>query len=93
MKPRSRKLMTSAVIAIMMAVFWYGLIRFRDSPISLRKDGTYRGKFNHLHTKEDFEEFNTWETANNVVFPGGMIAVLLLNREEFLKQSASRAAR
>jgi hypothetical protein len=88
MKAGFRKLMTYAVLAIMISVFGYGTVRFWDAPISFRADGTYRGKQGQIHTKEDFDQFSLWEDTM-VLWPGGMIVLFLLNKDYFSSKKRS----
>lgn len=62
-------LLLKFVFTITLIWFFWGVIKFPDSPIQLCGDNVYCGKQGQHHTKEDFEEFKLWGIGNFVAFP------------------------
>jgi hypothetical protein len=78
-----KKLITTClgiVLAVMISLFIYGIVRYPDSPIHLGKDGFYVGKQGQLHTEKEYKEFMTWQTCLFYIWPIGMITLFILNK-------------
>jgi hypothetical protein len=67
-----------AVIGAGMAlVFAYGVFLYPDAPIKTCSSG-YCGKYGRAHTAAEFDDFMRWEHALFVVWPAGVVALVLL---------------
>jgi hypothetical protein len=72
----------SIVIATMMGIlFIYGLIRFPDAPLHVCGDNGYCGKQGQPHTQNEFEAFELWQNTLFWVWPIGIVALYILNRD------------
>jgi len=72
-------------------VFLYIMTRFPDNPIhkcepsrnyalKVHSDG-YCGKQGQPHTEEDYHAFQTWQTTLFIIWPIGIVALGILQRE------------
>jgi hypothetical protein len=74
----------SIVIAIMMGIlFAYGLIRYPDAPLHPCAEHGFCGKQGQAHTQQEFEGFDRWQNTLFWVWPIGMAALYILNRDRF----------
>jgi hypothetical protein len=80
-KRRWRRNASIAVAAIMGMLFVYGLIRFPDAPLHPCGDHSYCGKQGQPHTQKQFEDFEIWQNTFFWVWPIGLIALYVLNRD------------
>jgi hypothetical protein len=75
---------TSYVVAAMMgALLIYGLSRYPDAPLQACNDHSYCGKQGQPHTQSQFEAFEIWQNVLFWVWPIGMLALYVLNRDRF----------
>jgi hypothetical protein len=74
----------AAIGAAMLASLAYSTTRWPDSPIKActgrQSVGYYCGKQGQLHTYEEFEEYQRFDTALFIGWPLGMICMVLLYR-------------
>jgi hypothetical protein len=79
---RRRRRNASAVIGtIMLILFVYGLVRFPDAPLHTCVDHGYCGKQGQPHTQREFEAFEIWQNTLFWIWPIGMVALYVLNRD------------
>jgi hypothetical protein len=72
----------SIIIAAMMGIlFVYGLIRFPDAPLNSCGYHSYCGKQGQSHTQKQFEDFEVWQNTLFWVWPIGLVALYILNRD------------
>jgi len=72
-----------AIFATMFAVLIYGAIFYPDAPIQECRAGTgYCGKHNEVRTAADYEAFKRWETGLLIVWPIGMLFLLILSSKK-----------
>jgi hypothetical protein len=82
MKKRTRGMLAKIIGCAMFAVFFYGLIRFPDSPIHRSADGHFIGKQGQPRTLQDYQAFAAWEKLLFCIWPLGMLLVFWLNRDD-----------
>jgi hypothetical protein len=81
----------SIVIAIMMGIlFGYGLIRFPDAPLQSCGDHSFCGKQGRPHTQQEFEAFEFWQNTLFWVWPVGILALYILNRDRIRSRPRRR---
>ena len=77
-----RRRNTSYFVAAMMGILLiYGVIRFPDAPLQACSDHGYCGKQGQPHSRRQFEEFEIWQNTLFWVWPIGMLALYVLNRD------------
>src|SRR6266404_9241734 len=64
---------------VMVVLFVYGLIRYPDLPIRECPSG-YCGRQGQPHTAAEYNAFSIWQTTLFIVWPIGMLIMLLLQR-------------
>ena len=64
---------------VMVVLFAYGLIRYPDLPIRECPSG-YCGRQGQPHTAAEYNAFSIWQTTLFIVWPIGMLMMLLLQR-------------
>src|SRR5258707_15532677 len=64
---------------VMVVLFVYGLIRYPDLPIRECPSG-YCGRQGQPHTAAEYNAFKIWQTTLFIVWPIGMLTLLLLQR-------------
>ena len=64
---------------VMVVLFVYGLIRYPDLPIRECPSG-YCGRQGQPHTAAEYNAFSIWQTTLFIVWPVGMLIMLLLQR-------------
>ena len=64
---------------VMIVLFVYGLIRYPDLPIRECPSG-YCGRQGQPHTAAEYNAFSIWQTTLFIVWPIGMLIMLLLQR-------------
>jgi hypothetical protein len=80
-KTRWRRNASYAVATVMGIVFIYGLIRFPDAPLQACGNHGYCGKQAQPHSQGEFEDFEIWQNTLFWVWPSGLLALYLLNRD------------
>ena len=64
---------------VMVVLFVYGLIRYPDLPIRECPSG-YCGRQGQPHTAAEYNAFKIWQRTLFIVWPIGMLIMLLLQR-------------
>ena len=64
---------------VIIVLFVYGLIRYPDLPIRACASG-YCGRQGQPHTAAEYNAFSIWQTTLFIVWPIGMLIMLLLQR-------------
>src|SRR6476620_9007383 len=67
------------IALVMVVLFVYGLIRYPDLPIRECPSG-YCGRQGQPHTAAEYNAFSRWQTTLFIVWPIGMLTLLLLQR-------------
>jgi predicted secreted protein len=67
------------IALVMVVLFVYGLIRYPDLPIRDCPSG-YCGRQGQPHTAAEYNAFKIWQTTLFIVWPIGMLIMLLLQR-------------
>jgi predicted secreted protein len=67
------------IALVMVVLFVYGLIRYPDLPIRECPSG-YCGRQGQPHTAAEYNAFKIWQTTLFIVWPIGMLIMLLLQR-------------
>ncbi|MCC6327842.1 MAG: hypothetical protein IT174_04945 [Acidobacteria bacterium] len=70
------------VFAFTVAFFFYGIVRFPDSPIQPCGEALYCGKQGQSRTPEDFRAYKQWKTVNMIAFPLMFLLILANKRIE-----------
>jgi len=76
-----RQAIAGVIMVSMLCFFFYGVVRFPDSPIHPCEEHQYCGKQGQPHTYNDFKAFTFWQTTCLYTWPVGLLAVFLLNRK------------
>ena len=79
-RQKMRERLAGGVALTLILVFVYGLVRFPDQPIHRCPGASdlYCGKQFRIHSADDFEAYETWNTVLLTAWPLGMIALALL---------------
>ena len=88
-RPRARKtarLLLSLYIAVAVAHFFYGIVRFPDSPIKPCGEQHFCGKQGQPRTEVEYHAFNRWNTLMIWSWPLVLVASVGVNR---LKNSSA----
>jgi hypothetical protein len=80
-KRRWRRNASIVIATAMGLLFAYGLIRFPDAPLHVCSDHGYCGKQGQPHTQKEFENFDLWQNTLFWVWPIGVLALYILNRD------------
>jgi len=78
-----RQILAACVVTVMMATFVYGLVLFPDAPVKKcinGQPGDYCGRHGLHYTATDYATFETWQTTLFVVWPVGLLALVILLR-------------
>jgi hypothetical protein len=75
---RLKRLATGCILAVMIAWFVGGAIRFPDPPMRPCGIG-YCGKLGSFHTESDYRLYRIWSQILLLGWPTGMGALILLN--------------
>ncbi len=74
-----RKTASATISAIMLVIFFYGILRFPDGPIHPCGINRYCGKQGQPHTLQQYRAFKSWETTFVYIWPVGLLSLWLLN--------------
>lgn len=67
------------ITAVMLVIFFYGLIRYPDAPIKpCAVASGFCGKQNQARTLAEYEAFKRWETLLMICWPIGTVALIAL---------------
>jgi hypothetical protein len=78
-----RSIARAIVSAVMLVLFAYGASRFSDGPIGTCGSGYCSTRHPHLpHTAADYRAYKAWEMTILIVWPLGLTALFLLQREK-----------
>jgi hypothetical protein len=78
---KKRALLSALVGVIMSSLFFYGWFKYPDAPIHACAGPTgYCGKQGQQHTLVEYQWFSVWQTSLFLIWPFGMLALFLLNR-------------
>jgi hypothetical protein len=78
-----RTTVTCLVLAYMLTLFGYGLVKYPDAPLHPCSSAGYCGKQGQPHGMEQYERFRSWQAAFEWSWPIGMLALYLLNQGKF----------
>jgi hypothetical protein len=80
-KDQAPALLRMLIGVMLIGVLVYGVFEFPDAPYSPCHGATgYCGKWGIAHSPSEFRRFSVWQTTLLVVWPAGMLIVLVLNR-------------
>lgn len=68
-------------MALMAVFFFYGIIRFPDSPIRPAADNSFVGKQGQPHTFSEYHDFKIWRNTLSYVWPVGIVVLFLLRKK------------
>jgi hypothetical protein len=85
-----RKLIVVPVVAGMLILFAYGVLKYPDGPIQKCASHGYCGKQGQTHTERDYAQYREWQTTIAWTWPPGLLLLILLSRKRSHVPSGSR---
>jgi len=79
---RLRKIFSTIVMAYMILLFSYGLLRYPDAPIHPCGTSGFCGKQGQPHTEADYRQFLVWDSLLAWTWMPGLLVLGLLNRDK-----------